>query len=182
MTMETGAELLILGKGEIARALADLAVSVGYPVQVAEPGAAAEAWPPGVKLLEQVYSESPYQLPPHTHAVIARGHEGDAESVAALLNHGAERVYLIASARRSLSVIEAATPLLREPATLSRLSAPAGLDLGGRGSGEIALAILAEVQRRRYDRSGKPLTELREERAQRPATVTSDEACPGKRE
>jgi xanthine dehydrogenase accessory factor len=173
--------ILILGKGEIARVLANLAATAGYAVQVVEPGASAEPWPTGARVLEQVYSEAPFALPAGTHAVIARGHEGDAESVSTLLDHGAERVYLIASARRALNVIEAATPMLRDPALLSRLSAPAGLDLGGRGSGEIALAILAEIQQRRHGGSGRALNELRDERAQRPATVTSDEACPGKR-
>ena len=182
METETEAELLMLGKGEIVRALCALAVAVGYRVRVVEPGAAALAWPPGVTVLEQVYSDAPYPLPPHTHAVIARGHEGDAASVAALLNHGAERVYLIASARRSLSVIEAATPQVEDPARLARLSAPAGLDLGGKGSGEIALSILAEIQQRRHGGSGLALCDIREQRAQRPPSVTSDEACPGKRE
>jgi xanthine dehydrogenase accessory factor len=176
-----GAEILVLGRGEIARVLADLAATAGYAVQVVEPGASAERWTTEVRVLEQLYSEAPFALPAGTHAVIARGHEGDAESAAALLNHGAERVYLIASARRAVKVIETARPMLREPDSLSRLSAPAGLDLGGRDSGEIALAILAEVQQRRHGGSGQALTELREERARGPATVTRDEACPGKR-
>jgi len=176
------AEVLVLGSGEIARALCALAATVGYRLRVVEPGATAMPWPPGVAVVEQLYSQAPFDLPPHTHAVIARGHQGDAESVAALLEHGAERVYLIASARRAQTVIEAVRPTLSNPERLSRLSAPAGLDLGGRGSGEIALAILAEIQGRRHGGSGQPLTELRDERMARPATVTTDEACPGKRE
>lgn len=173
--------ILILGKGEIARQLSRLAALLEIPQRVVEPGASEENWPDGVEVVEQIYADAPFPLPLHTHAVIARGHEGDAESVAALLAHGAERVYLIASARRTLAVIEAVLPKLTEPDLLSRLCAPAGLDLGGRSSAEIALSILAEIQLHRYGGSGKPLTELREERAQRPATVRDDAGCPGKR-
>lgn len=183
-------ELLILGKGEIARCLAQLATLLELPVTVAEPGAQAHDWPVGVAMKEAVFSETPWPLHAGTHAVIARGHEGDAESVAALLNAEAAHVYLIASARRAQGVIEQATPLLHEEASLARLSAPAGMDLGGKGSMEIALSILAEIQLRRYGASGngasekgasgKLLRDLREERSQKVSNHT-DVTCPGKR-
>jgi xanthine dehydrogenase accessory factor len=178
---EDSAPLLILGKGELARQISALAVTAGYRVKVMEAGATALAWPEGVSLRDQIYTEAPSELPHHTHAIIARGHEGDAESVAALLNHGAARVYLIASARRAQSVIAAATPLIQEPSRLSRLSAPAGLDLGGNGSAEIALSLLAEIQLRRHGGTGRILGEMREQRAARTGSSHADQACPGKR-
>jgi xanthine dehydrogenase accessory factor len=178
---EESVRILILGKGEIARQLCALAVTAGYRVQVVEPGATAMTWPRGVTVQEQVYAESPFTLPPHTHAIVARGHEGDAESVAALLNHAAEQVYLIASARRAQSVIMAATPLIENSSRLTNLSAPAGLDLGGKSSSEIALSLLAEIQMRHHSGSGRALTDMREQRAARASSSHTAQHCPGKR-
>jgi xanthine dehydrogenase accessory factor len=173
--------LLILGKGEIARCLARLAATAGYKVEVSEPGANELHWPEGAALNEKVYTESPWALKPNTHAIIARGHEGDAQSVAALLNHGAQHVYLIASARRAQSVIGDAAQQLRDKDSLTRLSAPAGLDLGGNTSMEIAFSILAEIQLRHHGKSGQVLSDLREQRASVTQQGRSDGECPGKR-
>lgn len=178
--MMNGLELLILGKGEIARCLAQLAVLLELKVVVSDPGAEERAWPASAQIKEAVFSDTPWPLNANTHAVIARGHEGDAESIAALLNADAAHVYLIASARRAQDVIYKATPLLHHSNSLARLSAPAGLDVGGKGSMEIALSILAEVQLRRYGATGKLLRDLREERSLRVSSHT-DETCPGKR-
>lgn len=167
--------------GEIARRLCALAAELGYPVEVMESDASTLRWPPGIKVSDRVYTDTPYILPAHTHAVIARGHEGDTESVAALLDHGAERVYLIASARRAQSVIESATELMHDPSRLTRLSTPAGLDLGGNSSNEIALSILAEIQMRHHNATGQILDNLREQRAVQAGSIQQDEDCPGKR-
>jgi len=43
-------------------------------------------------------------------------------------------------------------------AQLARVRAPVGLDLGGREPGEIALAILAEIEAVRHGGSGRPLS------------------------
>jgi xanthine dehydrogenase accessory factor len=173
--------LFILGKGEVARCLARLAATAGYAVEACEPGAGEHHWPEGVAINEVVYTESSWALRPGTHAIIARGHEGDAQSVAALLNHGAQHVYLIASARRAQGVIADASQQLTDKTSLSRLSAPAGLDLGGNTSMEIALSILAEIQLRHHGKSGRVLSDLREERAELNKPGRDDRDCPGKR-
>ena len=42
-------------------------------------------------------------------------------------------------------------------ATLSRLHVPAGLDIGGKAPGEIALSVMAEIVANEYDRAGGPM-------------------------
>jgi xanthine dehydrogenase accessory factor len=174
--------LLILGKGEIARCLARLARAADYPVSVCEPDLAAGDWPLGTELLERVYTDDPWPLPPHTHAVIARGHEDDPQSVASLLHQEAEHVYLIASAQRAQGVLQRAQAMLPSALHLERLSAPAGLGLGGRASSEIALAILAEIQWRRHGGPLLPLRELRAMKAAGAASAAGTNDCPGQRE
>lgn len=175
------AYLLILGKGEIARYLAELADNLDYQVEVMESDITSVTWPSACKLREGIFSHTPFTLPAESHAIIARGHDGDAESLATLLNNGASHVYLIASARRAEAVINAAAPLIEDPSRLSHLSAPAGLELGGRSSAEIALSIIAEIQMHRYATSAKPLTDSRKQRIKEKNHSTSDESCPGKR-
>jgi xanthine dehydrogenase accessory factor len=154
---------------------------MGYRVKVCEPGAAQGHWPQGVNIREMVYTESPWPLPNDTHSLIARGHKGDAASVAALLNHGAQHIYLIASAKRAQSVIVDATPQLMRPDSLAYLSAPAGLDLGGDTTMEIAFSILTEIQVRHYGKSGHVLIVQRAQRADVNKPARNDRDCLGKR-
>lgn len=44
-----------------------------------------------------------------------------------------------------------------DPTTLERFHVPAGLDLGGKEPGEIALSVLAEIVAESYGRSGAPM-------------------------
>ena len=185
MKQSPSPSILILGKGEIARCLAELAARLHDSVMVCEPDASKFAWPQNVVIKETVFSDAPWPLAPHTHAVIARGHEGDVQSVASLLNQDVSHVYLIASAKRAQNVIADVEPMLADPTTLTRLSAPAGLDIGGNSSMEIALSILAEIQLRHYQKTGHPLTSLREDNSHED-TARKDKArsnllCPGKR-
>lgn len=175
--------ILILGSGEIARYLARLAALAGFSVQVAEADVADHDWPAGVETRAAVYTDVPWPLPAGTHAVVARGHQGDPESVRCLLEQGAERVYLIASARRADNVIEAVRQNLSDPALLARLSAPAGIDLGGNGSAQIALSILAEMQWRMAGEQGelRPMTERRQARLDKTRSGQRFESCPGQR-
>ena len=141
------------------------------------------SWPENIKLINTHFNDEPWSLPEHTHAIIARGHEEDVQSVVNLLNHHAEHVYLIASARRAQTVIDQATPSLKNINTLSKLSAPAGLELGGNSSAEICLSILAELQWRSHNNQSslKPLTELRTSRLDKSVSGQRDKSCPGKR-
>jgi len=142
-----------------------------------------QSWPANVKLINTHFTDAPWSLPDHTHAITARGHEQDVQSLVNLLNNNAEHVYLIASARRAQTVIDEATPLLKDVKTLSILSAPAGLELGGNSSAEICLSILAEVQWHCHNSSTslRPLTKLRASRLNKSISGQRDKSCPGKR-
>ena len=173
--------LFILGSGEIALCLARLATNIGYKISVSDAHTDARQWPGEAEIYQQHYVDQPWELPTGTHAIIARGHEGDPESLACLLNQDTDRVYLIASARRAQNAINEARKNIKDPQRLNKLSAPAGLELGGNGSMEIALSILAEIQMRRYQASGLPLTELRTRGIQKKQSIRKDNECPGKR-
>ncbi|MEO1752198.1 XdhC family protein [Thiofaba sp. EF100] len=176
-------QVVILGSRAVARTLAAFVAAMGWPLTVWERDVGEHAWPAGTRTVARVFSEAPEPLPAHTFAVIARGHEGDPESVEALLRAGAERVFLVASARRAEGVLEQVARRLEDSALLARVSAPAGLDLGGQETAAIALSLVAEMQWRAAGGLGelRPLTELRAARLERSRTGQRDLACPGQR-
>ncbi len=177
---EETTHVLVLGTGEIARHVATLSHTLGHTVCICDPRVDEYAFPVGIETKSTVFADHPWDLPPNTHAVIARAHEGDPESVATLLNHGATQVYLIASRRRAPKVIEAAKSALDNPADLQSLSDPAGIDFGGNASSEIALSIMAEIQWRQRGGSLKLMSE-RDIDAMAAPTIVDDRDCPGKR-
>jgi len=139
-------------------------------------------WPDGVTLKPFNFSEQAWPLNNNTHAIIARGHQGDAENLTSLLQHYAGHIYLIASAARAQDIIDQVAPFLSDPAQLDRLSAPAGLSLGGQSSYEIAASILAEIQWRSHGQvTIQALTELRAVRMTNSVSGQRDKGCPGKR-
>jgi len=175
--------LLVLGCGEIARTLVSFAQHLDCHISVCDEQAKIYSWPECVEIIEEHFNTKPFPLTTATHAIIARGHIEDVQSVTNLLNFNASHVYLIASAARSQSVIDKATPLLNNPQVLSKLSAPAGIDLGGNNTAEICLSILAEIQWRCHHnkKSLRPLSELREQRISTSISGQRNKSCPGKR-
>lgn len=90
-------------------------------------------------------------------AVVLCDHDApDAPDVLrAALRSEASYLAMLASRRRAAGLLEE----LREEGVpgLDRLHVPAGLDVGGRTPGEMALAIVAEVVAESHGRSGGPM-------------------------
>lgn len=176
--------IVILGSRAVARELAVFVSRMGWSLTVWEKDADEHDWPEGTAMVAKVFSESPEPLPPLTFAVIARGHEGDPESVEALLRAGAERVFLVASAKRAEGVLGLVASRLNDASSLERVSAPAGIDLGGQETAAIALSLLAEMQWRAAGMQGelRPMVELRAARLERSRTGQRNQSCPGQRQ
>lgn len=115
--------LLVAGDTPIARAVAGVASAAGYDVVRGEPGELR---------------------PDSSDAALVVASHGDGEEVAltAALEAGVGYVALVASAKRGAAVRDS----LEVPDALrEQLHTPAGLDIGARTPGEIAIAILAEL-------------------------------------
>lgn len=176
--------VLVLGSQAVARELAAFVSRMGWPLSVWERDVAEHVWPPGTTALARVFDENPCPLSPGTFAIVARGHEGDSESVEALLRAGAERVFLVASSRRAEGVLAEVATRLDDISLLERVSAPAGIDLGGQETAAIALSLVAEMQWRAAGCAGelRPMVELRAERLERSRTGQRNLSCPGQRQ
>jgi xanthine dehydrogenase accessory factor len=113
----------VVGTSPIADALAEVAGAAGYAVS-------REAGAPG-------------QVPPGASAVVLAGHTGDeGPAVRAALDAGVGYVGLVASPKRAAAVLD---EISLSDAERERVRSPAGLWLGARTPGEIAVSILAEI-------------------------------------
>lgn len=131
--------LLVLSDNPISRAITTIATAAGREVVVV----ADDDGGPGLD-------------PQPGDAVVLCDH--DAPDAPAVLRHalgsGAAYVAMMASRRRAAGLVE---QLTAEGVDTSTLHVPAGLDLGGKGPGEIALSVVAEVVAESYGRPGGPM-------------------------
>ena len=124
------ARLLVAGATPIARALVDLAGPLGFT---------AEA------------TTEPIAVGPDVAAVVVASHgRGEEQALTAALDAGVPYVALVASRRRGGAVLDGLD--VDDNGTRSRVSVPAGLDIGARTAPEIALSILAELIEARRSR------------------------------
>jgi xanthine dehydrogenase accessory factor len=111
----------VFGDAPVARALATAGAAIGYDMRTAAAG----------------------EVPPDADAVVVASHGRDEPPVlTAALRAGVPYVALVASRRRGSAVLAGLDVTDEERA---RVHSPAGLDIGARTPGEVALSILAEI-------------------------------------
>jgi xanthine dehydrogenase accessory factor len=124
--------LLLVGHGPVVDTLADLGRAADYAVTVLEdaalPGALASR-----------------ALTWRASVVVATHGDGDEDALERALATEAGYVSLVASRRRAGVILERLRGRGVPPVALSRLKAPAGLDIGAVTPREIAVSILAEI-------------------------------------
>ncbi len=131
--------VLVLSDNPIARAIETIAAAAGREVVVEAhddggPGLAASAG----------------------DAVVLCDHDApDAPAVLrAALASEASYVAMMASRGRAAATLE---ELVGEGVDVERLHVPAGLDIGGKAPGEIALSVVAEIVAESHGRAGGPM-------------------------
>ncbi|MDN0082877.1 XdhC family protein [Crenobacter sp. SG2305] len=142
--------LLLIGAGDVARELAELAPRLGFVVSVCEPRAERRAaWPvPAEPWLDHDPTEALRQFAPDIYsAVVALAHVpaiDDAALIAALPSP-AFYVGAIGSRANAGARLARLSDAGIIEADCLRLKAPIGLPIGSRSPAEIAIAILAEL-------------------------------------
>ena len=162
--------LVIIGAGHIAQPLASMASMVGMHVIIIDDRpdwASAERFPTAKEIHVIAYDRATEALAPlpveitSATAVVLATWGWDEPALLLVLPTPAFYIGLVAS-RRKLNLISkrlAAQGL--DSQMMDRVHAPAGLDLGGDTPGDIALTIMAEIQRTRHATSGDSLRSLR---------------------
>jgi xanthine dehydrogenase accessory factor len=157
--------LVIVGGVPIAMALVRLAREVGFETIVVDARAAfatRERFPDVDRLLVAWPDEAADEIglgPADAVVVLSHDPKFDEPAIAAALRRGCRYVGAIGSRRTQ----EARRERLRAEglgeADVVRLHGPIGLDLGGRETAEVALAILAEIVAARHGASARPMRE-----------------------
>ena len=151
-------ELLIVGHGRIAEALATLGHLMGFSITVNDPAADLASFPNASRLVTEDFDLTETPIGPKTFVVIATQHKRDHLWLQKALEGNAAYVALIASRHRSKLVLDflGASGLPEEK--IAAVWAPAGLDLGATTPEEIALSIVSQMVALRRGGSIAPLT------------------------
>ena len=162
--------LIIFGAGADALPLAQMSGLLGWNVQIVDPRA---PHPARAVHLQNARFVAPEQLgeltiaPGTACALMTHNFLHDLEILKHLLPSNASYIGLLGPRRRTDELLEnlameTLTPgVAATAAQLEKLHAPIGLDIGAETPAEIALAIVAEIQKVRRAKSGASLRELK---------------------
>jgi len=150
--------VIVVGFGEVARRVSEVAAAAGYYVAAIGHEAEGAFYRGDLPDLERLVSEG-------SIVVVANegGHPSDVDVVELAVRRGAGYVALLASQRRAALVVrELERRGLPREAVASRLRSPAGLDIDARTAGEIAVSVVAEVVMYLRGGSGRPMREVKD--------------------
>jgi xanthine dehydrogenase accessory factor len=147
--------LVIAGAGHVGQAVADLAARADFDVWVLddrERYANPDRFPRAVALRVGPFERTipALDLDENTFAlIVTRGHGHDQEALALLAPTAAGYVGLIGSRRKIRMIFDALRDDGMSDASLARVAAPVGLEIGSETVEEIAVSIVAELIARR---------------------------------
>ena len=142
--------MIVIGAVHIAQALAPMARLAGHDVTLIDPrpAFAAEARFPGEKLIESYPDEVAGGLALDARsAVVTLSHDPkiDDPAIRAALDSDAFYLGCLGSPRTHAKRLDRLRAEGLDAASLARIHAPVGLDIGARSPAEIAVAVMAEV-------------------------------------
>ena len=137
--------IVVVPDNHIARALAAMATATGWEAT----------------LVDAVPAGGDVSALGHLDALVVCDHDADGalDLLRGALRSGVGYVAMMASRHRSAGLLAALRDEGFDDASLTRLHVPAGLRVGGRAPGEIALSVMAEVVADRHGQAGRPMRE-----------------------
>jgi len=153
-------KLIVVGSGHIAVPLAKLGHFEGFSVTVIDPFARKEDFPDADTIIPQHISEgiSKVNIDPRTYVVIVTRHKYDEPALKETLHSKAAYIGMVGSRNRVATIFQQFIKEgIADEATLKKVHAPIGLDIGARTTEEIALSIIAEIIKTRRGGTGEPL-------------------------
>jgi xanthine dehydrogenase accessory factor len=139
--------LVLFGRSPIITALAVLARAIGYRVDVADPATRPDEVPAADRVFTSINAP---ELAGHGAAiVVASMGDFDEEAVVAALALEPAYLGVVASRRRYALLRESLLARGIAATALEPIANPAGLDLGAREAGEVAVSILAQIVARK---------------------------------
>jgi xanthine dehydrogenase accessory factor len=146
--------LVLFGATPAVRCLARIAHAMGYRVDVVHPDAEEGDFPDARSVQKTFAADS---VPRGAHVLVATMGDDDLEVLRSVLAREAAYVGVIASRRRFERLRADLAAVGISEATLARVHAPAGLDIGAVTPEEIAISVMAQIvqDRRRPTEAAK---------------------------
>ncbi len=148
--------LIVLGASPVGAALVSLAGAMGYRTLVACPAADQETMP-GAHDYESSFGLDDRNVVPSDTLVIATQGRGDRPALEVAISSQASYIAFVGSRRKAEKLKQDMAGQGCDDARLSRIKAPAGLDIGAIEPEEIAVSIMAEIIQSRRQRQKQPL-------------------------
>ncbi len=157
---------IIFGGGHIGMALSKLLDVLAMPYMVVDDRkeyADKERFPNACKVVVSDYGKVKQNISVQENSycvIVTHGHKGDKDVLSTLINSPAKYIGMIGSKNKIQKVFG---QLKGEGLNItdSRIYSPVGLDIGGETPEEIALAILAEIIKIKYNSTGKSLRDIK---------------------
>ena len=149
VTQHAPGQIIVVTRNAIAEAIATIAEVAGHEVVVL-----GNDDPDGTPR-ERLAADPPTSR----DAVVITDHDAPEayDLLRDALRSPAGYVAMMANRHRTAAVLEMLRAEGADPATLERLHLPAGLNLGGKRPGEIALSVVAEIAAWSNGRTGRPM-------------------------
>jgi xanthine dehydrogenase accessory factor len=152
-------ELVIIGAGHIGDKLSKVAHILGYHITVIDDreGCANEERFPEADILKvgdigEILENHPVSEKTNI-VIITHGHKHDQIALEKVINTSARYIGMIGSRNKIALCFKNMTEKGFDTQVLSKVHAPIGLDIGGETPEEIAVAIIAEIQAVRYNKT-----------------------------
>ena len=142
------AQLVVVGYETVARALVRIARTLSFHVTVVDPLATRANVPEADEIVNELKLTS-LALSGEAFIVIATHGRYDEEALEQAAHTGASYIALVSSPKRAGVILQQLRDRGLSEDALSRIKAPAGLNIGAMGSAEIALSIVAEIVQER---------------------------------
>lgn len=137
--------LWILGHGRVAESLCAMGAMMDFEVVVEDPMVDRDRYPTAARLLTDDLDYEELRPGSDDYVVVATQHKGDQDSMDRCLRSPVRYIALIASRKRSRLVLDYLRQRGFSEADLTKVYAPAGLDLQARTPDEIALATISQI-------------------------------------
>jgi xanthine dehydrogenase accessory factor len=151
-------ELIVIGTGPVARALASIGKVLGFTIRVVSFGPSDAADPDDRVVVRSVTELTRLRVGPESYVVIA-GHDREfsQEALRMLLLSEAPYLGMMGSRRHTGNLLDELRAAGLSDRSLSRVHTPVGLDLGAQTPEEVALSAIAQIVAVRRGRTGSPL-------------------------
>jgi xanthine dehydrogenase accessory factor len=136
--------ILIVGRSLVAQTLSKLGKTVGYRIAAIASGIEPDKFPDADFIYKELRLED-VPITDETYVVVSTQGEHDEEALEQALSLNVPYISFVASQAKAAKVLAFVAGKGIPTETISRIKAPAGLDLGHLSPEEIAVSILAEI-------------------------------------